>query len=62
MTNDNPLTTEEAADYLGISADTMRRTLKHEIPHRQRSVRAPMYFHKQDLDRWDAAHMKQPIR
>lgn len=53
---------EEAAVYLRVTVDLIRRRLKYEIPYRQNGKGAPMFFHRVDLDRWAAATTVQPIR
>ncbi len=50
MTNPNLLTSEEAAEYVGVSLDFARRKLKHEVPYVQHKPGGPMRFWKRQLD------------
>ena len=55
------LSTTEAAAYVGRSEDYVRRIIKHECPHHQRSPRGPLYFWSGDLDRWLDRYTSEPV-
>jgi len=55
------LSTADAAAYVGRSEDYVRRVIKHECPHHQRSPRGPLFFWSSDLDRWLDRYTASPV-
>ena len=46
------LSPKEAADYIGVSTDTLTRALAGEIPRSQRHDSGSMAYDIKDLDAW----------
>lgn len=56
--NDDWLDTRHAAEYLGISRDSVRRlAAEGSIPTEQAGVGCKLYFRRSELDRWRCAGM-----
>jgi hypothetical protein len=54
------LDAKQAAAYMGVSLDYVRRRIRHEVPVVQMAPYGPLRFYARDLDRWLAAHTSQP--
>lgn len=60
--SDQILNAHQAADYLGVTLDYVRRVIRYEVDVIQRHPRGRLLFRRSQLDRWADANTHRSHR